>query len=765
MDLLKIDVDIVLSHPLPGYPEYTGFDVRGIFITDGSLDGLSIDNGLVFPKAEESRLLNADGYTRWWNPREFHGPGILGYSDGLIGTPDGSIGYDSTVNGYKYFADGLGADEDIMSPLVLQGRGRFSSSSTNRRNFSLRFGPYADNFMIFNYAVDASWERPEHVPPLSFDDFPVSANAFEPFNIGITELVNTLYYDPSIVNCPESGGTIRLRIEVASWRGAEGISSVMVGSPDLGFNFTAPVEVGSKDEFEAYVGAYEVEITPGPFTTDEPEIIIAAETPYGSYTTGPEGLAIPFTGSGDIPLALYHVYIPTVGINSPPVVGPINGSAIAVAGVPTHYEVEEYFDCQDTNADLAFAWEIGDDDPPLYNNGFGNIDGVFTQGDGSIEIIFPDEGIYTVDVRVRDIDGSYGYTEQPLEVEVILPALPEFPVEPVNLELALRRTAYHSYEYTNNPSDVPAIELYWEGSTVTGNIEEWVIYRDEDPYDGIEEWLEIGTTPYGVTFFPNLLTGEYGYDSGASYYFMVKARGVIGNPNSESNGSTEWAFIEFENGEPEGATADLHYWIMGYGGYESYYFRQFEMPGYGGAISGSCWMMDPDSDYMRRHLWSVIASQELPILADPTLAQTTEEWYIELVFGGQVIPMNECWDNYGRLSVGTTPDSPSIHTGQSRYTGYDEASPDDYMDGSPYYTTAYWSAVNSRFDETTSSYNDRYGWGKDEFGWPFNWARYRLVDLDPNGAGRTRAAIGFGSGATTDAHARPRVDEIAVIIY
>jgi hypothetical protein len=176
-------------------------------------------------------------------------------------------------------------------------------------------------------------------------------------------------------------------------------------------------------------------------------------------------------------------------------------------------------------------------------------------------------------------------------------------------------------------------------------------------------------------------------------------------------------------------------------------------------------MMDPDSDYMRANLWSVIASEEIPILKDPVLAQTTEEWYIELIFGGQVTPMNECWDNYARLSVGTVPDNPSTHTGQNKYMAYDEARPSDYMAGEPYYTMGYWYYVNDRFDDTPANYNDRHGWGKDEYGWPFKWARFRLSDLDPNGAGRLRAAIGFGSGATTDYHARPRADEIAVIVY
>ncbi len=760
-----IDVDVILEHPLPTCPEYTGFDVRGILISHGSWDGLGIDSDLVLPEANETRLLNADGYTRWWNPMEFFGDGILGYSDGLLGIPYNQEGYECTVNGYKYFADGLGPNDDVMQPVVLQGRGRFSASSTNRRHYSIDFGPSQSDFMIFNYAVDASWEHPTNMPPTSLDDFPIDANSLEPFNIDIQEDVNSLYYDPGLEDCPTSGGVLRLRINVATWQGLEGISKVLVGSPDLGIDFFEPNERGGADIYGAHVSTYAADLAPEAFHDYHPQVLVAAYSDLGSYTTGPEGLPIAFRGTNAHPIAVYNMHVPEVGINSPPIVGPVLGPTEVVAGTTYRYEVENYLDCQDSVEDLTFAWEIGDNDPPLYDDGYGNTDGVHPFGNGTIDITFPDEGTYFVDTGVIDTEGKWGYTTQPLEVHAILPPLPEFPPEGVNLVLSLQRSVFFSYEYASNPTDIPAINLEWDGSGVIGEIAEWIVYRDDDPYDGQEMWLEIGTTAPEVMNFSNRLMGEHPYNSGGAYYFMVKARAIKGNPNSESEGSTEWAFIEFENAEIAGAAKDQHPWFMGYGGYESNFYRQWERPGYGGAVSGGCWMMDPDSPYMRRHQWSVIASPELPILADPQLAQTTEEWYIELIFGAQIIPMNECWDNYGRLSVGTVTVTPSTQNHQRKFTDYEEAHPSDYMDGWAYYTKHYWSSVNSRFDESSSSYTDRYGWGKDEYGWPFTWARFRLSDLNPSGTGRLRAAIGFGSGTTSDALARPRADEIAVIIY
>jgi len=761
----KVSLDIILQHPLPGHPEYTGFDVRGIVISRGSWENYLLGEYLVLPGADETRLENADGYTRWWNPTEFTGGGILGYKDGLLGIPNKVAHFTSTVNGYKYFADGLGANDEVLKPLVLVGRGRFSCSSTNRRHYSLNFGPAASDFMVFNYAVDASWERPANIPPQSFDDFPISANALEPFNIDIQEEANSLYFDPQLEDCPVSGGVLRLRIDVATWQGAGGIDRVLIGSPDLGVGFFPATEVGASDVYSAHISTFTAELVPDNFETYDPLVLVAATGPLGSYTAGPEKLPISFEGSEDAPLALYEVFEPYVGTNSPPQVGPVTGPIEVTAGEVHTYNVETYYDCQDLNEDLVFAWEIGDDSPPEYNNGMGNIDGIHPFGNGSIDICFPDEGSYAVDTRVKDLNGTFGYSEAPLMVDVKLPEAPQFPPSGLNLTLSLKRTVLHSYEYINNPSDIPAIVLSWDGSQVSGVVNEWAVYRDDDPYDDLEEWKEIGTTPPAVWSYANMLSGQSAYNSGGSYYFKVKARSVAGNKNSESVGSTEWAFIEFENAEVDGASEDKFPWSMGYGGNEQAFYRQFERPGYGGAVSGGCWMMDPDSDYMRQHIWSVIASPPLPVLTDPVLAATTEEWYIELIFGAQVTPMNECWDNFGRLSVGTVPDDPSLHNKQQYYYEYGEARPADYMEGTSYYTAQYFNNNNSRFDETPATYNDRYGWGRNEYGWPFNWARYRLTDLNPNGVGRVRAAIGFGSGATPDAHARPRADEIAVIIY
>ncbi|MFH1676465.1 MAG: hypothetical protein ABIC40_05515 [bacterium] len=762
-----IEVDVILTHPLPKNPEYMGFDVRGILITDGTLSGFDFDPNLVMSDLTETRLENADGYTRWWNPMEFTKPGILGYTDGKLGKSNKKVNYASIINGYKYFADGLGLNDDVMAPIVMLGRGRFSPSSTNSRHYSLKFGPDAGDFMVFNYAVDASWESPTNMPPTSLEDFPMKANCLEPFNIKVTELVNSLYYLPDPPpDCDQVGGVLRLQIDVASWQGPGGIGNVFVSSPQMGVVATPVQEMSVSDIYSAHVSTFMAEIVPIEVETESPMILIVAETDSGSYTEGPEGTHIKFTGPSDQKLALYQTFVPTFQHNSPPYVGPITGPETVIAGETNTYQVENYKDCQNTVDDLTFSWEKGDDSPPLYDDGVGNTDGIHPTGDGTIDLTFPFPKTYLVDCIVKDLDGAIGYSEGPLAVLVQAPDSPEFPVSGVNLELSLHRTNFNSYETIINPADIPYVGLSWDGSMVTGDIDQWVIYCDENPYDGLAIWKEIGTTPGFIWNFKNYTTGQNAFNEGGAYYYIVKARSIADCPQCESTGSTEYAFIEFENAEISGTSADQHPWVMGYGGAYPSWFRQWERPGEGGAITGGCWMMDPDSAYWYMHTWSVIASEPLPILTDPILAQTTEEWYIELIFGALVgAEGNECWLPGQRMSVGTVPDDPSTHDEQAFYLEYDESVPANYMDGTPYYTTFYWSYDNSRFDDTPATYNDRYGWGKDEFGWPFNFARYRLTDLDPAGKARTRAAIGAGSGGYNDALARPRADEIAVIIY
>ena len=165
-DYIDIDIDISLTHPFPGMPQYDGYDVRGVFMGDGS-SKLNYNNKLIYPVLGKDQFMLADptdgfgepdGYTRWYNKPEFSQGGIplFQYTQGNA-SPSAFDG-DATLNPYKYFADGLGVDDNLWDYLKnnVPLRGVFSAGTTNTRNYYLRF-PNTKGVM-FGYAVIASWK-------------------------------------------------------------------------------------------------------------------------------------------------------------------------------------------------------------------------------------------------------------------------------------------------------------------------------------------------------------------------------------------------------------------------------------------------------------------------------------------------------------------------------------------------------------------------------------------------------------------------------
>jgi len=229
--------DITLTHPFSAKPQFAGFDVKGILMTPGSLTVAP----LVFADADETRLENADGYTRWWNPTEFTSPGMFGYTQGsLAGTPSNLL--TAMVNPYKLFADILGptdsltsvSDEPLDNP---EGRAVFTAGSENTRRYRIRFPMNPAPVVRYGYAIDAAREAPSPNPPAEIpDDFPMNANQPEAWRISMLPDVNTLYYD---TESGIGGGVLRMRASVYDWQGqAVGnihgeVNIVRFYSPDL----------------------------------------------------------------------------------------------------------------------------------------------------------------------------------------------------------------------------------------------------------------------------------------------------------------------------------------------------------------------------------------------------------------------------------------------------------------------------------------------------------------------------------------------------
>ncbi len=264
----KIDVDVELIHPFPGLDRFTGFDVCGIVITSGSITGFS-DPDIVIAGEGDTRLVNADGLTRWWNPREFpynETIPIWGYIDGGMGTPDEIAEFSATLNGYKYFADGLGVDDDLTE-LDHAGRGTFGAGSAHMRHYTIEL----DAGLVFNYAIDASWLPPETDPVVVPDSFPDSANREEPYLTLADIAVNSLWYN---VSTGAGGGELGLDVHCYDWFEADQ-NTVRVESPGTFDPVTSSAPVGGDDAHSTY----HVDLTnPSLYSLDPVTIWVSVES-------------------------------------------------------------------------------------------------------------------------------------------------------------------------------------------------------------------------------------------------------------------------------------------------------------------------------------------------------------------------------------------------------------------------------------------------------------------------------------------------------
>ncbi len=215
-----VRLQVGVTHPFPGLNQYRGFDVLGVFMSDASFASQS-EPGAILPRQDgsEARLLNADGYTRWFNPGEFPAKTIFGFVPGIYGSP--GFTPDATVNGYKYFCDGLAADEDLVTfftdPGNLANRGSFTPGTVNKRDYEIQF-PNRLSPLKYQYAILASWEQPSNPHNPTLDDFSLAANQGEPFLLMADTSASTVYYESPDNN----GGTLHIELTVYDWQALAG---------------------------------------------------------------------------------------------------------------------------------------------------------------------------------------------------------------------------------------------------------------------------------------------------------------------------------------------------------------------------------------------------------------------------------------------------------------------------------------------------------------------------------------------------------------
>ncbi len=172
-----IDVMVQITHPFPGLREYTGFDVKGVIMFEGSREfNFNPKSSPVYPEdfrvssrlLGDPELLNADGYTCRWSPWFDSGSSmpIFNYWPGKYssGTPT------ANVNGYKNFYSN-------------ENRHMFECDAKVSRTYHISLPPGP---LVVGYAVEACWEPPLVTPVLNpAEDFPITANQPEAYHFNI----------------------------------------------------------------------------------------------------------------------------------------------------------------------------------------------------------------------------------------------------------------------------------------------------------------------------------------------------------------------------------------------------------------------------------------------------------------------------------------------------------------------------------------------------------------------------------------------------
>ncbi len=260
-DYVDVDIDVTIVHPFPGLHQYDGYDVRGVFMGVGS-QTMSYGDNLQYAAYDADQTMYdfndkdtlpytdpygddlvgmPDGYTRWFNASEFTFKGLFGYTQGKLATPNYQSMLTATLNPYKYFADGLGPQDDLWTWLNANAdsNGAFTAGISNTRNYYLRF-PTA-NGVKYGYAVVASWkgEAPEDHP----------ANAPEAAACAVTITPDIYYEDPT-----HKGGDLIMDIDLWGWDYQP--STIFVESTVLSavheFDASEMTPVGGDDNFSTY---------------------------------------------------------------------------------------------------------------------------------------------------------------------------------------------------------------------------------------------------------------------------------------------------------------------------------------------------------------------------------------------------------------------------------------------------------------------------------------------------------------------------------
>ncbi|HDS30397.1 MAG TPA: PKD domain-containing protein [Firmicutes bacterium] len=364
--------DIKITHPFD-LPNITGFDVRGIVIFNGS--GEFPISGLTFSDSAlgDGELINPDGHTALYNSGTAgSGPdGFQGYLKGKFAT---ATTPDSGLNGYiRYISD------DPSNT-----RNAFFIGEEITRTFDLIMPPAP---IILGYAVDASWSPPTVKPVTDpMTQFPTEANSPEAWKISVAE-------NPIGQGLTEKGGSTILTIDVYDWQGSVTVTAPKIECPELFDGFVICEWVKDEADYSQY----------------EATVENALLAPVGTYRCL---IAVEDILNGTSPdwldLTAYRIIALDIDefVDAPPVALAKAEPNPQVLGEPVNFSDDGSYD-PDGGDIVKYEWD--------WDN-----DGTFDEEGDNLFHTWNEPGIYEVQFRVTDDEGTSSVLDSPLEIVVTL---------------------------------------------------------------------------------------------------------------------------------------------------------------------------------------------------------------------------------------------------------------------------------------------------------------------------------------------------------
>ena len=406
---ITVDIDVGISHPFFGMPQFNGYDVKGVFMGNGS-ETMSYDSQVDYPVYEVDQYMlddpeeedggGPDGYTRWFNATEFMTSGMFGYIEGDMASKDYLP--NATVSPYRYYSDGIDEDEDVFEYLTANASdfGVFSTGETNTRNYYLEF-PVPMPSALYGYAVIASWED----------------NAIHPANAPEAQALSvTITPDIYFVDGTDSGGDLVLEFDVWCWEDQPTDifieSGVLLNAYKLSPAEMTPVGGGlNYSTYHVEVTADNIQFNSG--TDGDSDYWIICEA--GAYDYKNDGFNP--TGPSDTLAAFfrYPLFIADEPYNADPIC-----ELLVITTMPAEWytEVPVEFDASgSTDPDigdvLSFEWDFDGDD--AYDE---DPDDSYTGDPDNPTHTYTDDYVGDVNVRVTDGNGGEAICSEPVDVTV-----------------------------------------------------------------------------------------------------------------------------------------------------------------------------------------------------------------------------------------------------------------------------------------------------------------------------------------------------------